>query len=76
MRKYLSEASADVAGVQLSDKILDCIEANARKNAEIRASMAGIFVQDAETGATTEARRRVALDCGLSDADMAKFDAA
>ncbi|MGD9792116.1 MAG: hypothetical protein AB7V43_01440 [Acidimicrobiia bacterium] len=42
---------------------------------EIRASIAGIFVQDAETGDPTEAMRRIAMDCGVSDADMAKLDA-
>lgn len=57
-------------------KVLDRIDAAAAKNAEIRASIAGIFVQDGNSSDPSETLRQISSDCGVSDADMAKLDAA
>lgn len=79
--KQLLAVSAKEAGVNLSDKTLSCVADAAAKNTDLRDDLASGFFGDSSDSSTSdttagdEAMKKIAKDCGISDADLAKLDA-
>ncbi|MGE0309007.1 MAG: hypothetical protein AB7Q27_25005, partial [Acidimicrobiia bacterium] len=82
MMKPILAASAEEAGVDLTDKQLSCVADAAAKNKDLRDDLADSFFSGAsedspsDSSAADEAMKKIAKDCGISEADIEKLDAA